>query len=356
VSTPARIIDCDVHCGAPAPDVLTPYLERHWADYLRDAEYRQPFGINYSYPAWSALLNPPGRGTTLDAIRGSVLDRAERAIIHSYCGLETQTHPYLARALASAVNRWLQAEWLDADDRLLATAVIAPQDTEGAVDEIRRISEDKRFVGVLLAGRAFEPYGSHRYWPIWEAAAAAGLALTITYGGSSGGPPTPNGWVQSLFEEYGSYHQIFAAHVVSLVASGVFVRWPTLRAVVMDSGWTWLPGVLWRMDTEWKSVRREIPWVAEPPSEVARRHVRLTTQPIDADVAGLASALELLGSDELLVFGSDYPRESGLPVDALLPHLEPQQIERLLWRNAWETFGLETRARTSSATAMETSG
>lgn len=353
---PLARIDCDVHCPPPTPDELTPYLERHWADYLRDAEYRQPFGIGYSYPAWSELLSPPGRAGTLEEVRSAVLGDADLAVVHAYYGLETQTHPFLARALATAVNRWVQAEWLDADERLLATAAIAPQDTAGAVEEVRRVAEDRRFVGLLLAGRAWEPYGAQRYWPIWDAAAEAGLQVTIAYGGSSGTPPTPNGWVQSLFEEYGSYQQIFATHVASFVASGAFARWPDLKVVVMDSGWAWLPGLMWRMDTEWKSVRREIPWVSEPPSEYVRRHVRMTTQPIDAEASALAATLAQLRSDDVLMFGSDHPRASGLSVEALLEHLRPGQANKLLRENAWETYRLEERVGPLARDVAEAAG
>jgi predicted TIM-barrel fold metal-dependent hydrolase len=339
----SAVIDCDVHAAVPGPAALEPHLERHWVDYLRDAEYRQPYGIRYTYPDWCEMLAPPDRPGTLDGLRAHTLDGVAKAVVHTYYGLETQTHPYLARALAAAVNRWVQTEWLDAEPKLLASVAIPPQDTEGAVAEIRRAAGDPRFVSVLLPARSWEPYGAQRYWPIWEAATEAGMALTIAYGGTSGAPPTPNGWVYSLFEEYAGSHQVFAAQVTSLVASGIFKRLPALRVIVTDSGWTWLPGLIWRMDAEWKAARREVPWLDAPPSEWVRRHIRLTTQPIDAEAApaALRAALEQLGSDELLLFGSDYPRRHALDVDSLLALLEPEQAERLLWRNAQETLGLD---------------
>jgi predicted TIM-barrel fold metal-dependent hydrolase len=339
-----RVVDCDVHCPVPSVDALAPYLPKHWTDYLREVEFKQLVGVNSTYPAWSEML-APARGGSIERVRADVLERADIAILNVYYGLESQQHPYLVQALATAVNRWLEAEWLAKDDRLLASVVVAPQHANSAAEEIRRAAADRRFVQVLLPARSWEPYGSQRYWPIWEAAAETGLTPAISYGGSIGTPPTPNGWVGSLFEEYAGFQQVFGAHVTSLIANGVFNRFPDLKVVLMESGWTWLPGLAWRIDSEWKAVRREVPWVSLPPSEYIKRHVRLTTQPIDArsEPKDLRNAVEQLGSDEMLMFGSDYPREYEPGIELLLAQLDTERSERILWRNAAETYGLEGR-------------
>ena len=53
----------------------------------------------------------------------------------------------------------------------------------------------------------------------------------------------------------------------------------------------------------------EIPWVDRAPAEIIREHVRLTLQPIDAPDQGdaLLRVIEHLGSDEMLLYSSDYP-------------------------------------------------
>jgi uncharacterized protein len=68
----------------------------------------------------------------------------------------------------------------------------------------------------------------------------------------------------------------------------------------------------------------EIPWVERPPIEIVREQIRLTLQPFDAppDGPGIEAILEHLGSDEMLLYSSDYPHwqfDGNDPVPAWLP-------------------------------------
>lgn len=103
--------------------------------------------------------------------------------------------------------------------------------------------------------------------------------------------------------------QIFQSQVISLIVEGVFDKFPELRVALIESGVTWLPSLMWRLDKEWKGLRREVPWVKRLPSQYIRDHIRLTTQPLDAppDLQHVQQIIEQLGSDELLMFATDYP-------------------------------------------------
>jgi predicted TIM-barrel fold metal-dependent hydrolase len=290
-----------------------------------------------------AVLTPRALATT------PVADAAH-AILHCYYGVESLTHPYLAAELATAVNRWVADEWLSADDRFLASASIAPQFTDFAVAEIERVAADRRFVQLLLPARSKETYGTQRYWPIWRAAAEHDLVVGIAYGGAAGTPPTPMNWVGSYFEDYSLAMLNFETQLNSLVMSGVFAEYPGLRVTVLESGWTWLPGFLWRMDAEWKQYKRETPWLTEPPSAVVRRHFRFTTQPVDAppDAAALRTVLDQIGGDdvdgsELLLYATDYPHRYARKATELLDLLTDEQADRVAWTNAREWYGLKQR-------------
>lgn len=343
MAAPLKVIDCDVHCAVPTREALYPYLPRQFHEFLEwgAPQARTPAG-EISYPSWLPMLATAGAELTLEVLRERVLDQGRTAILNCYFGVESFPHPYYAPALATAVNRWLQDEWLDRDDRLYASAVVAPQHTEAAVEEVHRIAADPRFVQIVLPVRVAEPYGQQRYWPIWEAAAEHGLVVALTYGGEAGWPPTPVGWLGSFYEHYATAPTAFQSHILSLVASGLFVDRPALRFVVMESGWTWLPAFLWRFDEHWRALRREVPWLHEPPSATIRRHFRFTTQPVDAPSTAvhLREIIEQIGGPELLMFGSDYPHEYGDDGIDLLAQLTPAEAERMLGRTAREWYGV----------------
>lgn len=332
------IIDSDVHCHAPALDELAPYLDGYWRSELAAVRFRRPPGVEYTYPSWSS---PFSRSTvTLDQLRADILSAAGSAVLQCYYGVESLLHPYLAPALASAVNTWLHEEWLSREDRLLGSATIAPQHTEEAVAEVHRIADLGRFVQILVPASAREPYGSRRFWPLWAAAAERGLAVAITPGGLSGTPPTPVNWMSSFFAQYACEALGFASQVNSLVFSGVFEELPELRIVLSESGWTWLPALMWRLDWEWRAGHREVPWVQVPPSEYVRRHFRVTTQPTDGGTPEqIAEVIEQLGSERMLMYSSDFPHGGGDPA-SVLGRLGAAERERVLWRNAADCYRL----------------
>ncbi len=278
---PRPLIDCDVHCAVPSMSALLPYLPDYWRDFVVSSGIGEPTAVKVTYPPRVPSLATPGADLTLELLQQRVLTRAEMAILNCYFGVESYTHPYFGPAVATAVNRWLQEHWLDRDERLRASAVVTPQHPSAAADEIERVAADGRFVQVLLPAWATAGYGAEHYLPIWDAVAQTGLRVAIAYGGGTGTPPTPMGWPASLFETYVTATLAFQSHITSLVFGGVFERHPDLRVVMLESGWTWLPALLWRLDDNWRAFQREVPWVRSPASAYVRRHFRFTTSPCD---------------------------------------------------------------------------
>jgi predicted TIM-barrel fold metal-dependent hydrolase len=316
---------------------LSPFLDPQWQDFIRWTGFKTPGGVSFNYPSWSPLFASPDAG--LEDLQERVLSSADLALVTSYFGVDGIGNPYLAGALASGVNRWLAAEWLDRDDRLRGSISVTPQHAPQAVEEIDRAAADQRFLSVLLPTRSGEPYGNQRYWPILEAAAAHDLTLVLAYGGI---PPVR--WTPSFFEDYTLVTAAFQTQITSLIMCGVFDRWPNLRVTVSESGWTWLPALLWRMDQEWKAYDTEVPWLREPPSDYLREHFRFTTAPTDlpADAADLGRVIDMIGSDdvpghELLLYSSDYPHVHA-GGDALLDALDEEQRSRVLGGNALDWY------------------
>jgi hypothetical protein len=205
------------------------------------------------------------------------------------------------------------------------------------------VAAHPQLVAVYLPVRSAVPYGNRMWWPVLQAASEHGLVVELQFGGSPGLPPTAAGWPTSWLEEYVDMASAFASQLTSLIAEGAFDRFPELRVSLVESGFAWLPAFMWRFDKGWRGLRREVPWTRRLPSEYIRDHVRVTLQPVDGppDPAQMLRVIDQLGSDELLMFSSDYPhRHSAEELAAVPAGLAPRLADRLLAENARRHYRL----------------
>ncbi len=303
------MIDCDAHNDVPNVQALLPYLSEYWRETIAQSGFKGP--ADTPYPAHTAITKRPNASATFDGVRANVLDapRADFAILNCTYAIDSIHNPYAAAALASAVNEWQSEQWLKRDARLRASLVVPSQFPDLAVKEIERCAAQSGFVQVLLPAHSAAPYGNRRYWPIYEAAAQREFVIGIHFGGAPGSPPTASGWPSFYIEDYVNTATNFQSQVISLIAEGVFAQFPSLRVTLIEGGFTWMPALMWRMDKEWKGLRREVPWIKQLPSDEIRTHMRLTTQPLDAppQPEQLLDVIRQLECDELLLYASDYP-------------------------------------------------
>jgi uncharacterized protein len=343
------VIDCDVHNDVPRTEALFPYLPPYWVEHITNTLFKGPTEPVYPPQAPIAAraesriddTTPPGSDLTL--LQQQVLDKADMAILNCLYAVDSLHNPDAAIALASAVNDWQIAEWLRKDSRLRASIVVPSQLPEHAATEIDRVGDHPGFVQVLLPARSQHPYGSRVFHPLWEAIARHDLVAGIHFGGSPGNPPTPSGWPSYFFEEYIGMAQVFASQVTSIVAEGVFDQFPTLRVALLEAGFTWLPAHMWRFDKEWRNLRRLVPWVKQPPSAYIRQHMRVSIQPLDAPPSPkqLLEVIDQLGSDDMLMYASDYPHVHALdPETALLQHLSEDLAHKIRDTNARTLYKL----------------
>ncbi len=336
-------IDCDVHITVPGMAALMPYLDEAWRDLITT---RGIDGLELaSYPPNAPMTRRPDWRTgapPLQALQQAVFGELGSGIAICNClyGAQALHSEDLAAALCSAVNRWIAAEWLDRDPRLRASIVVPMQNPHYAVAEIERWADDPRFVQVLLLGMGEMLLGRRYYWPVYQAATRHGLPIGIHAGSSFRHPPSALGWPSYYLEDYVSQSQGFAAVLNSLVAEGVFTKFPKLKVVLMESGVTWLPACMWRMDKTWRGVRAEVPWLARRPSEIIREHVRLTLQPFDAPPKPdqIETLLAGIGSNDMLLYSSDYPHWHYDGNDAIPSELPAGLLQRIMVDNPLDTY------------------
>jgi predicted TIM-barrel fold metal-dependent hydrolase len=343
----AMRIDCDVHPTVPNFATLVPYMEEYWQDQvitrglttLDPASYRPSLPL-VARPDWR---EPNGRAAlSLEKLRAELLDPfgIDIAILNVIHAGASIFNPYFGGAVCSATNKWLAEEWLARDDRLRASIVVAVQEPDLAAKEIDRVAPDERFVQVLLPVAADMPLGRKYYWPIYAAAAKHGLPVAIHPGGGGRHQQSYIGTHSSYAEDYYLQSSQLKGQLLSLIYEGVFTEYPDLTVVLLESGVTWLPNFLTDADNKWKGLRREVPWVTELPSNIVRKHVRLAAQPFDAPAGTdyFEKIWSMLGSDEMLLFATDYPHWQFEGRDPFPAGSDEAQRDRIARLNPLTTF------------------
>jgi uncharacterized protein len=342
-------IDCDIHPAIPTTRTLLPYLDGYWREHITrrgletDNLELSSFPANAplnARPDWRPAKGVPG--ADVDLLRAHTLDafQSRFAICNVLNGAQILHSEDLSAALCRAINRWIAKEWLDRDPRLRASIVVPVCSPELAAEEIEHCAEDTRFVQVLMLSQTELPLGRRMNWPIYRAAERHNLPVGIHAGSALLHPPSATGWPSYYIEDYVSQAPGFAGTLNSLLTEGVFVKFPRLKVVLIESGVTWLPAYLWRINKTWRGVRAETPWLDRLPSEVIRERVRLTIQPFDDpdSLSQIETIVEEIGSDRMLLFSTDYPHWHFEGTEAVPFGLPSDLIRKILVDNPLETY------------------
>lgn len=344
------VIDCDVHANVPSLDVLNPYMDPVWLEASRERGWHGPVGPSLSYPPgapttvrqeWKRENVVPA--STVEALQRDILDPGgiQRAVLNCYYGIDSLRHPDWAPALARAVNDWLITEWFAKDDRLVGSLVIPARDPRAAAEEIDRVGHHPQFRQVMLPIRSERLYGQRIFHPIYEAAQRNDLVIGLHWGGTTEDAPSPTGYAGYYAEEYAVETQVYLAQLTSMIFEGVFQKFPSLKVAVMEGGFTWVPTWGWSMNKKWKGLRRDFPWLDEYPLDVLRRHFRFSVAPSDlGTIEQTKTIVEWLGSEDLLMYASDYPHRHDDDLSKLLQAVPESMRSKIMIESAREWYRL----------------
>jgi predicted TIM-barrel fold metal-dependent hydrolase len=353
------VVDADVHVHED-PAELAEYAEPPWDVALREiakveeryldlpamsprAEYRIP---------WPGGSNRPQVVETAGAMRRELDDlHVNEAVLFPdhLLSLAMVREPAFAVALARAYNEWLADRWLRDEPTLRGAIVIPPQDPSAGAAEIRRHAGNDGYVCAYLPASGLKVlYGSELYDPVYDAAQEAGLPVAI-HSVEAVYPAFP--FQLEQFRTALAVHSLahplaMVANLVSMLETGVPVRFPELKIAFMEAGTGWVPWLANRLDKEYTERRREIPLLQERPSHYMRRF-RYGTQPIEEPEArtDVVKLYELFDGEHTAMFASDWPHHDfdhtqhvfGLPFPS-------EARRRIMGLNAAEFFGLDADA------------
>jgi predicted TIM-barrel fold metal-dependent hydrolase len=345
-----QIIDADVHEMIGNPLEFAPYVAEPWRSRLHPDNW-MGISIPYSWPTTGGLAREDARptnglraGSDIGMMREQHLDMfgVTRAVL---TGLlypsEFKTQPEFAAGIARAYNDWLIDKWLANDSRLLGSVCVAIQNPQEAAREIDRVGGHPQMVQVMLPVISHDVFGREFYHPVYEAAQRNDLAVGFHQGATA---ETAVGLPTYYIEWHTAIEQAWQSQLIGLVIHGVFDKFPYLRVAMIESSWTWLPHLMWRFDHNYRSLRREVPWVTRLPSETIRNRVKFTTQPMEIGERPehLLQMFEMVGNDEFLMFSSDYPHWDFDSPKRSLPTSFPTELrDKILFQNAANFYGIK---------------
>jgi predicted TIM-barrel fold metal-dependent hydrolase len=252
----------------------------------------------------------------------------------------------LARCMG--LTGWLAEAWLSSapnwHGRWRGSICGTWWNPEGTAREIDRWAGHPMMVQVLIPPEIRIGMGDPRHDPIFEAACRNSIPIACHIGRGPDDrlplpPYGPGSWYLDTFSSLIPLNVI--AHLTSLVFDGAFERHPELRIAMVETGWSFVLPVLWRMDAYWRVLRHDLPQVKRPPSEYIFDHVKFSTQPIDdPDVSDMVQYIEWMEGDRLLMFSTDYPHWSGDEPEYAIPRIPKQMRSRVMYENAIDFYSL----------------
>jgi 2,3-dihydroxybenzoate decarboxylase len=246
-----------------------------------------------------------------------------------------------ALAIAKDANEEAAAACRKYPDRFAALAVVPPQDPKAAAVEMERAINTLGLKGVVINSHTKGEYlDDRKFWPIFEAAEALDAAIYIH-------PQSPPPNMSAEFIKRGLEGAVMgfavevALHVVAIVLSGAFERFPKLKIVIGHAG-EGLPFWLHRLDTQQELVLRNAGKsnIKAKISDYVKRNVYVTTSGMGWEPA-IQLCLDTMGDDHVM-YAMDYPYQC-MPEEVLAHdnlRLSKATLKKLYQTNAERIFHL----------------
>ena len=214
-----------------------------------------------------------------------------------------------ARRLAQRANDYLAGHVARRPDRYVGMTTVAPQDPDWSATEILRGARELGFKGVQINSHTQGQYLDHpRFDPIFRALADTGQPLYIH-------PSTPPDSMIGPMLEAGLDGAIFGfgvetgLHLLRLIVSGIFDRYPQLQIMVGHMGEA-LPFWVYRLDYMHQASVRSQRYAQMKPLkktilEYLRSNVLITTSGM-AWAPAILFTQQVVGEDRVM-YAMDYP-------------------------------------------------
>jgi predicted TIM-barrel fold metal-dependent hydrolase len=327
-----KVVDTDFHF-LPEWNELRKYMKEPFRSQLTSCP---PGGGDYS-PKYAIGLEGTGQEvqgrakTAADVLR--VIDEigVETVILTpGFTRPQSMFHQLMVTVTAAAYNDFLINEVFPASPRICAEMMINHRTPEAGAAEIRRVGHHKQFVGIYTEfGANYEPIGSYKHDPIYEAAVEHDLVVsshTATFWQKA--TPLAEG-TRTWTEMVGlSPVSISFTYCGSMVMQGLFDKFPNLHVVFKEGGFWWVPEFMARADDYYLSHPGDIElcerkveagekFLNKLPSEYFDTNIRFSSQPMcfPKDPKHFKLLMEVCKGEDWLLYSSDWPHATYDPLN-----------------------------------------
>jgi 2,3-dihydroxybenzoate decarboxylase len=249
-----------------------------------------------------------------------------------------------AGALARSSNDQLAEAIRRHPDRFSGLAAVAPQDPAGAAKELERGVQTLGLKGAIINSHTLGEYlDDSRFWDIFAAAEALDVPIYLH-------PNTPSRGLIAPLLERGLDGAIYGfgvdtgMHLLGIITSGAFDRFPRLKIVVGHLGealpfWLFRIDYMHRASVAAKRYQRMGP-LKRKPSDYMRENIYVTTSGMAWEPA-ILFCQSVLGMDRVL-YAMDYPYQFNadeVAVSDNLP-LSDSDKKKFFQLNAEKVFSL----------------
>lgn len=182
----------------------------------------------------------------------------------------------LRNACFRAYNDWVADYCNVHPDRLIGVALIALDDIDEGVRELRRVV-DLGFQGAMIWTEppADRPYSHPDYDPFWDVAQECDVKLSL-HSLTSRRADAAKRRADVVYEGFIIYQEI-GRTLADFILHGVLERYPRLRIISAENEIGWMPFHLWRMDMLHEKLHHAAPTkLSLKPSEYFERQVFAT--------------------------------------------------------------------------------
>ena len=336
--------------------ISDPVIRSQAEDYHRNRTGSPPYGLNgdlgMRYQDVGGRV--PHQSARREAIEESGVHRdivlARRA--YESMGIDIQVifptpmlflgmHPQfdMEPILGDAYNRWTIENILTKDDRLKSMLFLPFNDAESALRTIEEFAGAPGVIGYMITSVRNKPVHHNHYMKVYKRLEELGLPIGFHAGYY---------WQdQSMAQinRFGSMHALSfvwcnVVHMTNWVMNGLNERFPGLDVVWIESGLSWVPWLMQRLDHTYMMRTSEAPVLTKKPSEYMRE-MYYTCQPLELDhPKAVECTFEMINADTQLLYASDWPHWDFDAPSVIwdIPFLDEQAKRNILGGNADRLF------------------